>query len=81
MVWHAASAYEAQNVGEVELTSEQTWAQAKPDCDSTPSCLGLSVGTTAGSYRTFATEGRGFFVSKVRVFGPDLNTWIPDPTA
>lgn len=89
VVWRAIGSYEAAEVGRfAQIATGLTWAQAKASCDSNPGCLGMSVGTTAGSYRTLVAErfndyvmSRGGGVTKVRVFGPDLNTWIPDPTA
>lgn len=76
----ALSADDAAGTGST-IASGLTWDAARSACQQQGACVGMAVGPTANLWRLFSGTAWPFAAGKVRVFGPTLNSWIPDGTS
>ena len=78
-VYAAKDAGDAANIGTTLSTGN--WAAMSAYCGATPACIGLAVGGTGNAWRAFAGAKWESAVGKVRLVGPTLNSWVPEPSA
>lgn len=76
-VYPAFNADDAFAAG-VTLATGLNWEAARSTCRSMSPCVGMSVSTTANSWRLFSGMRWEGAVGKVRVVGAALNSWVPD---
>lgn len=73
----ALNADDAAGVG-TTLAAGLTWDAARAACQRQAACVGMALGTTPNSWRLFGGSAWNEAVGKVRVFGPTLNSWVPN---